>query len=366
MNQTEKPLKFIFNSFELPQSKRVQFEKIIRTQTPQSSTHLSQTSLSRNELIIIIEKSSFQSVITACEKYIPDLYGLMISVEDNNSLRLNEQLSFSWSSITGSKSNFYSGFSLRFELIMSLVVYGLAHYNRASEINDCSNESNFDENAKLMVNHLKTAAGIFNFITSVELPRWMNIPEDRPVECRQGFSLGMYEICLSTALSITARKAVKQSTSPSIISKLHCEAWQKAEMAKQFLKDLENSFYKKLSKSFKQIVSDIIIIENAKTFMFMALNAKSQGKIADALGYFSQVNFSKIKKPSNTKISTIINSIVNDVILEQQGLTRENDVIYFEKRTDINSLPEKPSPMPKSIVNMITFSPPLPSFMSIN
>ncbi|EGC32230.1 hypothetical protein DICPUDRAFT_81911 [Dictyostelium purpureum] len=364
MNEIEKPWKLLMIKFEIPQSKRIQFEKIIRTQTPESASKLATASLTRNEMIIIIEKSSPSSIIMACEKYIPDLYGLVSTVEDNNTLRLNEQLSFNWSSIA-SKS-FYSGFSLRFELIMNLVTYGFAHYNRAAEINDSSNEANFDENAKLIINHLKIAAGIYNFITSFEMPRWQHPPEDRPVECHNNFILAMYELCLSTALAVTVRKALKQGTSPGVISKLSCEAWHRAEMSKSFLKDLGSQFYKKLPKSLRTYYSTLIKLQHSTTMMFMALNSKSQQNFGDALGYFSiALPLLKVKKPSETRIANILNGLITEIQNESNTFSKENEVIYFQKKSDPNSL-EKPSPMAKSIINMITFSPPCPSFIDIH
>ncbi|KAF2075907.1 hypothetical protein CYY_002798 [Polysphondylium violaceum] len=362
MNPTETPWKLFMNKFEIPQSKRVQFEKVIRTQSPESATMLANTSLSRNELIIIIEKSSPSTIISACEKYLPDLYGLMISVEDNNSLRLNEQLCFSWSSIN-SKSSFYTGYSLRFELIMNLVVFGLAHYNRASEINDSTNEANFDENAKLIVNHLKIASGIFDFIARVELSRWMNPPEDRPLECTTNFSIALSSLCVSLANCVTVRKATKQKTSTAIIAKIACESWHKAELTKNFLKDLGAPHYKKLSKSLRGYLNCLITLLYSTTMMFMAKSYKEQEKVGDALAYFSLASpLSKYKKPSDSRLSANLVALVNEIQYEHQILTKENDVIYFEKRSDPNSLEQ---PQPKGLVSPLTFSPPMPSFMSI-
>jgi len=362
MNPIETPWKLFMNKFEIPQSKRVQFEKIIRTQSPESATLLANTSLSRNELIIIIEKSSPSTIINACEKYLPDLYGLMISVEDNNSLRLNEQLCFSWSSIN-SKSNFYTGYSLRFELIMNLIVFGLSHYNRASEINDSTNETNFDENAKHIVNHLKIASGIFDFIARVELSRWMNPPEDRPMECTSNFSVALSSLCIALANMVTVRKGMKQQTSTAVIAKISCEAWHKSELTKNFLKDLGAPQYKKVSKSLRGYINCLISLLYSTTMMYMAKTHIEQEKVGDALAYFSLTTpLSKYKKPSDSKLSATLISLVNEYVSQYQILSKENDVIYFQKRSDPDTLEQ---PQPKGLITSITFSPPMPSFMSI-
>ncbi|EGG15835.1 hypothetical protein DFA_09504 [Cavenderia fasciculata] len=361
MNDTSLlPLKIYMGRFDIPHSKRLQFEKIIRSTTPDFASSLSQSSLSRNELIIVIEKSSPSSIINASEKYLKDLYGVILSVEDNGSIRLNEQLSFTWSSFTSPKT-FLTGYSLRYELIMTLMVYGMSHYNRASEINDQITESNFDDSAKVLVNHLKTAAGIFDFVHSTELPRWSNPPEDIHLECLSNTSLGLSLLCIALGNSVTVRKAMKQQTSHSIISKISCEAWHKMEMSKNCFKDLSSHNYKKLPKNFRDFLSTNIALNNSITMMEMGRHFAFEKNFSNALSYLSLAvqYITKMKKPNESRQIEIVNALINEINYENQSLVKENDLIYFQKKVDPKSLQQ---PEPKSFIIDLKFEPPMPSF----
>ncbi|EFA80981.1 hypothetical protein PPL_05814 [Heterostelium album PN500] len=334
----ESPLKLYMTRFDLPQSKRIQFETTIRTQTVQSNQLLAEASLKRNELIIVIEKSPAASVIKAIEKYLPDLYSFILTIENNPNIRLNEHMCFDWTSFACTKT-FYAAYSLRNELVMVLMLYGMAHFNRVAEINDTLNEENFDENIKLMANHLKIAAGIFEFVNRVELPRWAKSADELHLECSSNVSLGMSLLCVSLGNSLTVRKALRSNTSHSLVAKISCEAWHKAEMAKNTLKDLSHNF-KRLPKPFRNYLSSYTSLQHSVTMMEMARAAIDTKQISMALTYFQEsINIiSKLKKPSDTKQLEILNSLTNEINHENQSLVKQNEVIYFEKKVDPKTL----------------------------
>ncbi|KYQ89268.1 hypothetical protein DLAC_09927 [Tieghemostelium lacteum] len=363
MNELEKPCKIYIHKLELPASKRIQFEKIIRAQTPQSTNDLALTSQARNEMIIVIEKSSAESSIVACEKYLTYLYGLILSVEDNSSLRLNEQLTFSWSSAFN-KNSFHTGYSLRFELVMTLVTFGICHYNRVCEINNETSEVNFDDNAKLMVNHLKIASGIFEFISQVEISKWMNPPEDRPIECFSNFSIALSSLCMSLANLVSVLKAMKQGTSHLVVSKVACEAWHKAELSKNQFKDLPGGHFKKLSKSFRAYIATYISILYSITMVELSKNSKDEQKYSDALGYMSlMIPYSKLKKSSDQILQSALDVIMNNLTHEFNSLNKENELIYFTKKTEEKALVK---PQAKAFLTSTVYSPPLPAFTSFS
>ncbi|GAM18999.1 hypothetical protein SAMD00019534_021740 [Acytostelium subglobosum LB1] len=357
----ELPVKIYMTRLSLPTSQRVQFEKIFRTQSPQSNSDLANASALRNELLLVIDKSSPEAVIASIEKYLPYLYSIVLCCDTPGTFRLNEHMSFKWSSFIS--KTFNSGYSIRFELVMVLMSLGMAHYNRAYDLNESSNEDNFDDNAKLISNHIKIAAGIFEFINRVEIPRGVHQTDEFQIECSSNMSLAMTMLCISLGNALTVRKALKQGTSHQVIAKISCEAWHKSEMTKSLLKDDAHN-YKRLPKTFRNYLTSNLLLQHAITLKEMAMASVDSKHYGVGLTYFSQAMplLSKIKKPSDARQQSIVTSLMSEIERENQTLTRENQVLYFDVKVDPKTLE---APQPKGLISATMFQPPMPIFTDI-
>lgn len=66
-------------------------------------------------------------------------------------------------------------YTYRFEVVMSVLAYAFACINKAYEIVETASDSTFSEKSKEATVHLRTAAGIFQYVISRELPAWENM-----------------------------------------------------------------------------------------------------------------------------------------------------------------------------------------------
>ena len=91
--------------FAFPRTKKIALHSIFRTENQTSKEYLSKTSSVRDELFQALDTGSTNAVLSvlfvlllsenaqALEHYLPYLYGLVVSVENNSNLRLNSPLS---------------------------------------------------------------------------------------------------------------------------------------------------------------------------------------------------------------------------------------------------------------------------------
>ncbi len=96
--------------FPFPKAKKISFQSIFRTEDPATKDNLSRTTTIRDELVngkqllmitirIALDGGNASACIASLERYLPQLFGLVVSVEDNQKLRLNSPLSMNTSHV---------------------------------------------------------------------------------------------------------------------------------------------------------------------------------------------------------------------------------------------------------------------------
>jgi len=230
--------------FAFPKTKKVAFHNIIRTEDPISKDNLSRLSAARDELCNALDANNTNSVFSCCEKYLPFLFGLVVSVEENKNLRLNSPLCFNWTSVFSGKSKppFITCFTYRYEVVMAVFIYGIAHMNKGDDAVVSSSESNLEESSKQAANHFRTAAGILEYMMTKELPRWLDIPADKPMELYSTILQALSDYCTATAQEVTLKKAlIEGKTSKHVMCKLAVDVWKKMNLHLKHSNKIKNT-----------------------------------------------------------------------------------------------------------------------------
>lgn len=372
MIDPEAPIfKCMLFKFDLPQSKKIAFHKFIRTQDTASVDALTKASIARDDMLEHLKKGDpSQALVTAIENYIPHLFGLIVSVDGQPHIRLNDPLSFSWtSSMTNHRKSFFTDYTFRYETVMTLMTYGYSLYNRAWSINSTTTESTFEENSKQAAHFLRLASGVFDYVHTVELPRWLNMPADRPLEAIAPITAALSLMCLAGATELAVKKAViKNNTSKQTTSKLSADVWKKYENAVFQLNAMPGDSKKNINPTWRQFLTGCEALQKANTLKFAGQIAEEGKKIGVACSFLElavkSLKEANAPNPSSTlgPWKECIDQQKADIEHFQRLFTKENNMIAFEKLVDEHQLE---FPEAKALMTSQQYNPPFPSFTQI-
>jgi hypothetical protein len=352
--------------FDLPSSKHVYYDKIIRTTDAVAASNLVTASCTREAVIMAISKHDVASILKAIDNYLPYLFGLVMAVEGQPHIRLNDPLLFAWTSALGSnKRAYFTDYTYRYEVVMILMTYAYAMCNRAWSINETTTEQTFEENSKQAAHCLKVAAGVFEYISSIELPRWLNLPADAPLEVTAPCAAALSLACIAAAQELAVKKAVLKGTSLSIIAKLSADVWHKYEAAGALLHSMPSGAVSSLNPTLKSFLTTCIYLQKANTLKFAGQLAMGGHKCGVAVAYLQ----SATKCLKDVSSSGTLSSW-KDIIVAQKGevehfsclYSKENDIVAFDKVPDETLLD---IPEAKSIMSAVAYSPPAPAFQEV-
>jgi len=328
--------------FNFPKTKKIVLQAIFRTDDPLSKENLSKTTSTRDEFVNALEGGNSSIVMSTLERYLPQLFGLVVAVEENPKLRLKSPLAFSWTCSFTKKVNFYTCYTYRFEVIMSLITYAFAHINRACDIISISSDSSFEEDSKKAVALLRTASGIFEYVQTRELPRWLEPPVERPIEVNSNICQALSDYCLAIAQQLTVRKGLSGSTSKLVLSKLSTEIWNKLTRVENVFKGLAG--YKDFNPSFKALLSLGQGIGKASTYKYMGESVYGQGKYGMAVTMLniSSESLKSVWNSSNSallpKLTKEITNAQDDIEHVKRSYNNENNNIYFQSLVEENQI----------------------------
>jgi len=354
--------------FTLPRTKKLVFQDAFRTQDEATKENLSKTSCIRDELITAIESGTTSSVFTAIERYLPHLFGLVVSVEENSKLRLNSPLKFSWSSSFDNKAkpHLFHCYTYRFEVIMVCILFGYAHINKARELmetcGDAVSGSSFDEASKKAVQLLRTAAGIFDYVATRELPRWTDLPKALPLEINAAICNALIDYCCACAQMITMKKGVITGTSNAVLAKLAADVANKCESFYVTFRKLPE-YKEDLFTPFKNFLSSLNGLMRATMYKFLGQAEYEKENYGVAVAY---LNASKeaLKSLSTSTNGTPLARFQRefeegkaDIEHIDRMYTNENNHIYFKPVPDFKSLEV---PEAKCLMTPLGWIPPQP------
>jgi len=249
---------------------------------------------------------------------------------------------------------------------MALISYGLAHINRSFELIHLTGEPDFEENSKKAVTLLKTAAGIFEYVSTSEISRWLDIPSDRPIELNGTILSALSDYACCCAQTLTIKKGLISGTSPSALSKLAVDCWKKSESLAALFKKSE--FSKDLLASWKSFVGLMDGIYKGEAFKYMSQGAYANGEYGNSVGFIN-VAVASVKSvwiPSKgahlDKYSDELEFGKLDIEHTGRKFNNENNHIYIQKIPQESALSIAE---PKSMMTPQQWLPPTPSFKSL-
>jgi len=201
-------------------TKPIAFENVIKTPNPEAQTHLKECSARRQNLLQSLEGENAAAINTVTDEYLPHAIGLLESVKEASFLETNGPLSFSWTSIfskTTSKS--FTLDDLQFDVCMIMHSKAAALCSLAAHQLDGAGIAEFDEISKSAGLNLRTAAGIWDHISSNMLPLRI-LPHQRPLEALVPMSRAMSQLCCGQVTQIMLRKALDMGTSKKVVASL--------------------------------------------------------------------------------------------------------------------------------------------------
>jgi hypothetical protein len=143
--------------------------------------------------------------IQAIDNYLPHLFRLMTSLNNQDPVPLDKALSFVWSSaVDHSEYNFGE---LVFELSMALYAKAVMHQREAVRLLDVDRMGNLSAAGQQFL----TAAGVMDYLGAVLLPKWFPTPgvvNRRPVESSPTWCLGLAAWFEASAQSCAIVKAL--------------------------------------------------------------------------------------------------------------------------------------------------------------
>ena len=172
-------------------------------------------------------------------------------------------LPFAWTSPIDHKSTtqFTHIASFHFEIAMMLHVLAGAHANRARELMasvEPDDVDDFDEKAKAAAEHIRTAAGLFDYLAKKALLRWKNPPPEAPYECNVVVCGALRNLCLSMGQALVVKKAKLHTTSQSTVAKLSVGGFREAEAAFKAVINMRDT--KCISDAFKDFLHAHVVV----------------------------------------------------------------------------------------------------------
>ncbi|OIW02258.1 hypothetical protein TanjilG_15141 [Lupinus angustifolius] len=292
------------------------------------------------------------------EQYLPLLENLLFYVDakstNNRMAQRTAALKIRWSSGLTSSSffnlsglKFFQIDNLRFELAMTLFLYGGILRERALEVlsTDLVQSSTFS----------RQAAGIYHHLAYDVLPSLRPVlPPEKPSEALTEVSTIMSLICLAEAQAAAVRRAEEKDTSPSLLAKLHHGIALFLEEAIGILSTVVKQ-YKDISSRLLEFISSCKSLHELKGKQYVAESLRASDQIGAAIAVLrSGLINAKKKIPREESWKSIYQKQIHDASEVLRKFEHENYVVWSQKIPSVNELP---LPQGSKIVNIIDYSP---------
>lgn len=275
-----------------------------------------------------------RNVVAAVENYLPSVYKITYSLEQNAStqIKLNRPLSFSWSTVLAKKRKEYKFGVLVFEVCFILTIQALGHYNVARELLDPER----DNRASMLMaaaKELRKGAGILQFVAQVMLPRWVNAPDVRPPEVMSSVVGFVCDLFMSMAQRIIIVQAILKGSPPSAIAKLLLGLSEKCGNVSSSLAAM-GPVKDTLVDSMVEEPALYALVGHGLALRYLGEAAKLKEKPGEAVAWLSasaetlgRVAFSPSMEGT---IKPKVHAVRRVVDARLQELKADNEAIYFE------------------------------------
>eukprot|EP01114_Cavostelium_apophysatum_P020799 TRINITY_DN7068_c0_g1_i1.p1 TRINITY_DN7068_c0_g1~~TRINITY_DN7068_c0_g1_i1.p1 ORF type:complete len:377 (+),score=67.66 TRINITY_DN7068_c0_g1_i1:89-1219(+) len=350
----------------LGKTQKLSFELVFKGIDKPTQELFSRISNVREEMKAVIDSESSQGSIGAIEKYMPALFGLMNAAESLPP-EFSKYLRIIWTTpiCIRNQTNSFVYSSFRWDVVMTLLEYGILFRNQAHEMLQSANvqSADFDEKSKTMANLLCKAAGIFEHISQNELSQWKVKPDVALPEVMDETFLALSAICIAEAQEITVKKGLAKGTSGAVLAKLCVDIHQKYEHALSLLRGM--SAAEQVSKELMTFVSVSTVLWKAVALRLMAEDSCNKGSYGLAVAYTKAAAELLIDRKDKEfqhleTLFAFYNEEKNLVRKLLNQYSSDNDTVYYELVPPHVDMPEA-----KCLMKVIPFQPPQALYVPI-
>lgn len=358
-----------------PKTKKIVFEDVYVGRDSGTLEQLKELSSKRRVIEESINESSFitdaiareisggltspcEQDLQKLEQYLPLLENLVVHfdlVSNNRQMIVwTTELKIRWTSALSASSFFnllgpkyFQIDSLRFELCMTLFLYGAILRERALEVLP----ADLVQSATLF----RKAAGVYQYLAHDVIPSLHPASTaERPPESTSAVSSVMSLICLAEAQAVTIRKAEEKGNTGGLLAKLHYGVTQFLDEATGVLYSTTGEC-KDISSRFLDFISSCKALHELRSQKYLADSLKIAGQVGVAVGvlHHALVNAKK-KMPGEESWRVVFRKEIDDAADMLRKYEHENEFVWREK---IPTMDELPLLEGKKIVNFIPYHP---------
>ncbi|XP_031387535.1 apoptosis-linked gene 2-interacting protein X 1 [Punica granatum] len=293
------------------------------------------------------------------KEYLPLLGNLIFHLDaisrNRQVIHWISNLRIQWSSALGSSlsllnlmgAKYFQLNNIRFELGMTLFLYGAILRERACEISPVA----LVQSATLF----REAAGVYLYLSQEVLPSFHSANAgQKPPEATSSVASVMNLICLADAQAVTIRKAEEKKATVGLLAKLHYGVAEFLIEASGILYS-GNEEVKDVSPRLFEYVSSFKSLHELRSKRYLAQDLQALGQVGLSIGILREALNSAAKKiPGEESWRLIIKEEIDGVSEALAKLERENEFVWHEK---IPSSDELPLPQGSKIVSAIPYQP---------
>lgn len=353
--------------FPFPQSKSVVFERTFRC-PPNSPgyNNLAGLTKQRAEMVTLLSRCNsasqaavYDQLATFADAYIPQITGLVNTLDSGGAVQLAKPLAFSWSSPLRTSGKWATFYTPDYEVCMTLHSRAALLVNSAEACSRSCDPNRFAELAPSAVRDLRRAAGIYEFISSSVLPRWGTAPEERPPETYSTICNALSSLALAAAQEFTVLKGALSGTSSGVLAKLQADAHRKYLDANAALAAKATSSEAAVGKDLRDFVNAMCGLSLAQTYKLAAIAANEAEKNGFAVTY-SQVALESFNSAMKTGASTQLANWPNVTRVMREDFehyarlySKENGLVSYSKPVDRRMLE---MPEAKAMITPLPFT----------
>ncbi|XP_004297136.1 PREDICTED: programmed cell death 6-interacting protein [Fragaria vesca subsp. vesca] len=302
--------------------------------------------------------SQSEQVLQKLELYLPVLENLLFHIDSVSSngqiVQWTSELKIQWTSALSSSSFFKFGGSkyfqmdnLRFEIVMTLFLYGAILRERASEV--------LPSDVLQSVTLFREAAGVYYCLAHEVLPSLQpSVPVEKPPEVVPSVSTVISLICLAEAQAVTIKRAEEKGTSFGLLAKLHYGIVELLDEATDSLHTASMEC-KDISSFLVEFITSCKVLHELKSQKYLAESLKNDGQFGVAVGLLRRALINaKRKIPSEQSWKSVIKKEIDNFAELLRKHEHENEFVWHEK---VPSGDELPKPDGNKIASIIPYIP---------
>ncbi|XP_022968231.1 uncharacterized protein LOC111467531 [Cucurbita maxima] len=298
--------------------------------------------------------SHTQQVLHKLLQYLPLLENFVSQVDlvgyNLKIVQWTSDLKIRWSSALSSSSlfhlrgpKFFQIDNLRFEVAMTLFLYGAVLRKRALEV--------ISEDKVQSATFFREAAGVYQYLAKDILPSIQHcVPSERPPEVIPSTSVAMSLVCLAEAQAVTTMRAEEKGSISSLLAKLHYGIVDLLNESANHLRIFSGE-----SSSFLEFLSAFRALHELKSRKNLAKELMSGGQVGLAIGILRHA-LTDVKKemPRENSWKLVFGTEIDIVAETLRKFERENEIVWHKK---IPSRDELPTLKGSRIVKSIPYCP---------